>query len=108
MTKYLIKEIVSSDAAEVVMKKPHNRADVIRPVFESVGGKLEQYYVAYSENAVYMIADIPDQKDMAAILWTFQAGGGPVSITATPIMPFKEAVDVFKKAGNLGYQPLQK
>jgi len=106
MAKYLIKEIISAAAAEAVMKNPHDRADVIRPVFESVGGKLEQYYVAYSENAVYIIADIPNQKDMAAILWAFQAGGGPVSITATPIMPFTEALEVIKKAGELDYKSI--
>jgi len=61
MTHYLIQETVTSQAVAAIMKKPHDRTEAVRPVFESVGGKLEHYYVAINENTVYMIADIPDQ-----------------------------------------------
>ncbi len=105
MTRYLIEEIASSQAVAALIKNPHDRIEVIRPIFESVGGKLEHYYVAYTENKVYLIAQIPNQESLAAILWAFQAGGGPISVKATPIITFTEAVDVFKKAGSLGYRP---
>ena len=105
MTRYLIKETASSQAVAAIMKNPEDRAEVLRPIFESVGGKLEHYYVAYNENTVYLIAEIPDQESLAEIIWAFQAGGGPTSIKATPIMTFKEAVDVLKKAATLGYRP---
>jgi len=105
MTRYLIEEIISSQAAAAVMKNLEDRTEVIRPIFESVGGKLEHYYVAYTENTVYLVAEIPDQESLAALLWAFQAGGGPTSVKATPIMTFTEAVDVFKKSGSLGYRP---
>ena len=105
MTRYLIEETVTSQAAAAVTKDPHDRAEVIRPIFEAVGGKLEQYYVAYNENTAYLLAELPDQKSLAAILWAFQAGGGPMSINATPVMTSAEVVDVFKKVGSLGYRP---
>jgi uncharacterized protein with GYD domain len=89
-----------------IMKNPHDRTEAVRPIFESVGGKLEHYYVAYTENTVYLIAEIPDQESLAAILWAFQAGGGPMSIKATPLMTATEAADILKKAGNLGYRPV--
>lgn len=105
MTKYLIKETVSSLATDAVLKNLEDRTEILRPIFESLGGKLEQYYVAYNENTVYLIAELPDQESLSALIWTFQAGGGPTSIKATPIMTFKESLDVFKKAGTLGYTP---
>jgi len=105
MTRYLIEETVSSQAVAAIMKNPHDRTEVIRPIFESVGGKLEHYYVAYSENTCYLLAEIPDQESLAAIIWAFQAGGGPLSLKATPVMTATEAVDVMKKAGSLGYRP---
>jgi len=105
MTRYLIEETITSQAAAAIMKKPHDRAEAIRPIFESVGGKLEHYYVAYSENTVYLLAEIPDQESLAAIVWAFQAGGGPMSVKATPLMTATEAVDMCKKAGSLGYRP---
>jgi len=67
MTRYLIEETISSQAAAAVMKNLEDRTEVIRPIFESVGGKLEHYYVAYSENTVYLIAEIPIQESLAAI-----------------------------------------
>jgi len=105
MARYLIQETVTSQATAAVIKDPHDRAEAIRPIFESVGGKLEHYYVAYNENTVYLIAEIPDQESLATLIWAFQGGGGPTSIKATPIMTFAEAVDVLKKAGTLGYRP---
>jgi len=108
MAKYLIKETISSNAAQYLMKNPEDRAQIIRPVFESVGGKLEHYYVACNENSTYLIADIPEQKDLMALLWVFQAGGGPTNITATPIITIAETVDVVKKAATLNYQLLPK
>ena len=105
MTRYLIEETVTSQAAAAIIKNPHDRTEVLRPIFESVGGKLEHFYVAYSENTVYLLAEIPDQESLAAILWAFQAGGGPMSIKATALMTMTEAVEMLKKAGSLGYSP---
>jgi len=104
MTRYLIEETVSSQAVAALIKNPHDRTEVVRPIFESVGGKLEHYYVAYNENTVYMLAEIPDQESLAAILWSFKSGGGPLSIRATPLMTMTESVDMLKKAGSLGYR----
>jgi len=46
MTRYLIEETVTSQAVAALMKNPHDRTEAVRPVFESVGGKLEHYYIA--------------------------------------------------------------
>lgn len=105
MTRYLIEETVTSQAVAALMKNPHDRTKVVSPIFEAVGGKLEHYYVAYNENTCYLIAEIPDQESLAAIIWAFQAGGGPMFIKATPLMTTTEAADVLKKAGSLGYRP---
>ena len=107
MTRYLIQETITSQAVAALMKDPHDRTEAVRPVFESVGGKLEHYYIARNENTVYIIADIPDEDSLAAILWSFQGGSGPMSIKATPLMTATEAVDMLKKAGSLGYEPIR-
>lgn len=107
MTRYLIEETITSQAVAALMENPHDRAEAVRPVFEAVGGKLEQYYVAYTENTVYLIAEVPDQESLAAILWAFQGGGGPTSIKATPLMSATEAADMLRKAGRLGYEPIR-
>jgi uncharacterized protein with GYD domain len=105
MTRYLIEESYTSQAAAAIIQNPQDRAEVLRPIFESVGGKLEHYFIAYSENTVYLLAEIPDLESLAALVMAFQAGGGPVSVKATPLMTATEAVGVMKKAGSLGYHP---
>ena len=105
MTRYLIQETTTSQATAAVLKNPQDRTEYMRSVFESVGGKLEHLYIAYTENTIYILADVPDHESLAAILAAFLAGGVPMSLKATPLMTATEAVDVFKKAGSLGYIP---
>jgi len=104
MTRYLIEETYTSQAAAAVIKNPQDRSEAIRPIFETVGGRLEHYYIACNENTVYLLAEIPDQESLSAIILAFQAGGGPMSIKATPLMTATEALNVMKRAGSLGYQ----
>lgn len=61
--------------------------------------------MAYNENTVYLLAEIPDHESLAVIIFAFQAGGGPIFLNATPLMTATEAVNVMKKAGSLGYRP---
>ena len=105
MTLYLIQETASCQVAAAIMKNPQDRTEHISTVFKAVGGKLLNFFVAYNENTAYLLAEVPDQESLAEVVWAFQAGGGPVSIKATPLMTFTEAVDVWKKAGSLGYRP---
>ena len=106
MARYLIQETVTSQAVAVLMKDPQDSTEAARPVFESVGGKLEHYYAARNENTVNIIGDIPDEDSLAAILWSFQGGGGPISIKATPLMTATEAVDMLRRAGSEDDNPL--
>jgi len=105
VTLYLIEENVSSEAFAAIMKNPQDRTEHVRTIFKAVGGELLHFFVACNENTGYLLAEIPDQESLAKVVWAFQAGGGPVSIKATPLMTFTEAVDVMKKAGSLGYRP---
>ena len=105
MALYLIEETASSQVVAAFMKNPQDRTEHISTVFKAVGGKLLNFFVAYNENTAYLLAEIPDQECLAQVVWAFQAGGGPVSIKATPLMTFTEWVDVVKKAGSLDYSP---
>ena len=105
MTRYLIEETASSQAVAALIKNPHDRTEVVSRTFESVGGKLESYYIAYTENKVYVLAELPDHDSLTTLLMTFMAGGGPTSVKATPLLTATEAVDIFKRAGSLDYSP---
>ena len=38
-------------------KEPPDRTEAIRTIFESVGGRLEHYYIAFSEHTIYLLGE---------------------------------------------------
>lgn len=57
MAKYMIEETFSSQAVAGVMQKPEDRFEVLKPICEAAGCKLEQFYVSGIENKSYLIED---------------------------------------------------
>jgi len=105
MPRYMIQATTTPQAAAAVLQNPEDRTEVIRPIFEAVGGSVEQYYLSLVENAIFVIADVPDQDTLSALSLAFFAGGPWVSYRVTPIMTASEAVDVFKRAATVAYRP---
>ena len=105
MAKYLIEETFSSQAAAGIMQKPEDRFEVLKPLCEAAGCKLEQFYVSGIENKSYLIIESPDLSKIYTIGATFLAGGTALSIKYIPLLTVPEAVDLFKKAGSLGFRP---
>ena len=46
MTKYLIEETISPQAMAGILQNPEDRSEVLTPLFEAAGCKLEQFYVS--------------------------------------------------------------
>jgi uncharacterized protein with GYD domain len=105
MTRYLIEHIPVPQAAAAVIKNPQDRTEAIRTIFESVGGRLDHYYIAYAENTIYLLGEVPDQESLAAIMTAIWASGVSMSLKAKALMTATEAVDVYKKAKTVGYRP---
>ena len=105
MPKYLTKAQLSSQGVAAMVSNPQNRADALRPSVEAAGGKLEQYYFDVTANAVYTIAEMPDNESVAALMSAAFSGGAIVSYSVSPIMTAEEMVDAFKKAAEISYQP---
>ena len=103
--KYMIQATTTPQAAAAVMQNPEDRTEAIRPIFESAGGNLEQYYISLSENTIFLIANVPDQVTLRALTAAFFSRGPWVSYQTTPIITASEAVEVFKKAAAVAYRP---
>ena len=88
-----------------LLQNPEDRTDAVRKVLEAAGCKLEQYYNSFAEGTSFVIADIPDDESLGAIIAAFYAGGGLTFMRATPIFTAVESVSVFKKASTLAYRP---
>jgi uncharacterized protein with GYD domain len=91
-----------------MMQNPQDRGEAVRPIFEAVGGSLEEYYVAAGENTVYVLCELPDLANLEAITMVVLAGGAVKSVKTTGLLTAQEAIDVMKKAGDLVYRPPSK
>ena len=105
MAKYMIEETFSSQAAAGVMQKPEDRFEVLKPLCEAAGCKLEQFYVSGIENKSYLIIESPDLNNVYTVGTTFLASGAASSIKYIPLITWPEVVDIAKKAASLGYHP---
>ncbi len=107
MPRYLIQFSATPEASAAVLKNPTNRAEVIGPMFEALGGKLEHYYFEVGGNTGYLVAEMPDQEKLGIINAAIFSGGALTSIKSTAIMTSEEIVDIYKKAADLVYRPPQ-
>ena len=105
MTKYLIEETTTPQAFTGMLQNPEDRNEVIKPLFEAAGCKLEQFYVSGIENKAYLIVESPDLNSVYAVGANFIASGAASSIKYIPLMTLPETVDICKKAASLGYRP---
>ncbi len=105
MAKYLIEETTTPEAAAGILQNPEDRGEVLKPLFEAAGCKLEQFYVSGIENKAYLIVEAPDLNSVYTVAVNFQAGGAASSIKCIPLLTISEMVDLAKKAASLGYRP---
>ena len=87
------------------MSNPQNRIEVIRPVIERLGGRLESAYLSIGDYDVVVIAEVPDSISAAAFSLAASAGGALKAIKTTPLLTIEEGMEAMKKAGGTGYRP---
>ncbi len=105
MARYLLEVGIVPNMFNALIQNPQDRAQANRPVFEAVGGKLQEYYFAVGHNTVYVVAEMPDEVSVEALTMAVLAGGTVTSIKATAILTAAEAMAAMKQAGTLGYRP---
>ena len=105
MPKFMIEETLASPAYSGMLKKPEDRGEVLKPIFEAAGCTLELYYVSGIENKTYLIVEAPDLKNVFTVGATFMAEGAASSIKYIPLLTVPEAAEICRKAASLGYRP---
>jgi uncharacterized protein with GYD domain len=87
------------------VSNPQNRIEVIRPVIERLGGRLESAYLSIGDYDVVVIAEMPDSISAAAFSLATSAGGALKAIKTTPLLTIEEGMEAMKKAAGTGYRP---
>ena len=105
MARYLFQASYTSEAWAAQVSNPQNRMEVIRPVIERLGGRLESAYLSFGDYDVVVIAEMPDHVSAAAFSLAASAGGGVKAVKTTPLMTVEEGIEAMKKAAGAGYRP---
>ena len=75
MAHYLIQAAYTSDAWAAMVKDPQDRIEAVRPVVESLGGRVVAGYLAFGEYDITAIVELPDNEAAAAFAMAAAAGG---------------------------------
>src|SRR5437588_13043049 len=76
--------------------KATRRAAAVRSAVEALGGKLEAFYLAFSEYDAVLLADLPDNASATAFTLTISKSG-LVRTTTTPLISVEAADRALEK-----------
>ena len=108
MPLYMYQAAYTDESWAAQIKKPQNRVEAVgRKVCKAAGGKLIGGWLCFGEYDLVIIADVPDNKSMAAIALAVGAGGAIKSSKTTVLMTGAEGVEALKKAAAVAgaYRP---
>jgi uncharacterized protein with GYD domain len=105
MGHYLIQVAYTPEAWATMVKNPQDRIELVRPVVERLGGKMDEGFLSFGEYDVVAICQLPDNGSAAAFSMAASAGGAVKAFKTTPLMTMADAVKAMKKAGKASYQP---
>ena len=93
MARYLLNVSYSPEGVRGIMKEGGtSRRAFIEDLIKKQGGTLEAFYFAFGKDDVIVIAEMPDNKTMAALSMT-ASGSGAVSIRTTVLLTPDEIDD---------------
>ena len=101
MPIYITQGRYTRDAIKGMLIKPEDRAEAVARLLGKVGGKLVGYYLTFGDYDFMMIADAPDNTQMAAALLAAGSGAGVTDLKTTVAMTSIEAKGAFAAASDI-------
>ncbi len=101
MPVYITQGRYTRAAIKGMLIHPEDRALEVSRLLGKVGGRLIGYYVTFGEYDFMVIAEAPDNAQMAAALLAAGAGGGVSDLRTTVAMTSIEGKGAFAVASDL-------
>lgn len=108
MATYLLQLSYTPAAWAALVNSPQDRGEAVRGSIEKLGGEMTHTWLAFGEDDVVGILEMPDNVAAAAISMAFNAGGAIKNVKMTPLLSVKDGIEAMKKAAQCGYKPAQK
>lgn len=106
MAQFLVEVAYTQQSWAALVKNPQDRTQTVKMAVESLGGKIEQAWLAFGEHDAVVIVDLPDAVSAAAFSMAISAGGSCRSVKTIPLLSMKDGVAAMKKAASCGYKPI--
>ena len=91
MAKYLARASYTAEGVRGLIKdKPSGRRAAVTKLVESLGGKLECFYLAFGSDDVVSIVELPDNGAAAAFSFAVNAAGA-AQLSITPLLTVEES-----------------
>ena len=103
MPVYMVQASYAPQSVASMVKTPQDRAAAIKPMIESMGGKLQDLWFCFGEYDIVAIAEMPDNLTAAAMSMAIGSSGAMTSYRTTPLMTSADAKKAMEKAGGVGY-----
>ena len=90
MAKYLLLASYTSESWSAQIENPRNRIELLRPVFESIGGSINEAYFTFGDYDIAAIYEAPDNVNAAALAISFSASGGLKNVRTVPLISIED------------------
>jgi uncharacterized protein with GYD domain len=104
MPTYLTAFKQSAETWAKLAANPSDRRESLGPVIEEMGGKLLGYWYAFGDVDGYALIEAPDDIAAASLLVKVAASGA-LTVSTTKLLTVDEALQAFRQAANVNYQP---
>jgi len=105
MLRFLVLVSYTQRAWDVLLRSPQNRIEIVRPVVEALGGKIESGYLNLTNYEVVATVVMPDGVAMAALSMAFMSQFAVKNVRTIPLLTWDEAIDAMNKARKAAYKP---
>ena len=107
MAHYMVQVGYKDEQIKALTANPQDRAAAARQLVEGFGGKMHQFFFAFGESDVVLIAEVPDNETAAACSMAVVAAGTTSHFRTTVLLTMEEAMNAMRKAGATatGYAP---
>ena len=97
MPAYLYQASYSGEAIKALVNNPQDRSGAARAAIEANGGTMIGAWMAFGEDGLIAIADLPDDESMAGVALAIASTGALVNGKTTKLLTLDQAVSGMKK-----------
>jgi len=107
MALYMVKASYAAEAIKSMVANPQDRSELISSLAAAAGGKLLGMYMAFGDDDVIGICEMPDDVSIASFSAAVSSGGAVTNFSTTQLLSMSDWVTACKGAKSLAaaYNP---